>query len=71
MNSTYQDIVSGLSADPFAVLGRHSAGKKTVLRCFMPGADTVEVLTPRGKKPVIELSRVDAAGIFEGEIAPS
>ena len=71
MNAKYKDIVSGLSADPYAILGRHLVGKKTVLRTFMPGADRIEVLTPRGKTAIATLSRFRDYSVFEGVIAAS
>ena len=71
MSAQYHDIVSGLSPDPFAVLGRHKVGRKTVLRTFAPGADTVEILSPRGKTPLATLSRLHDAGVFEGPISGS
>jgi len=62
-------LISGTHADPFARLGIHSNGKQKVIRTYAPHADKVEIFTPRGRKPVGELTRIHDAGLFEGHIA--
>ena len=64
-------LVSGTHADPFSRLGRHKIGAREVLRTFAPNARRVDIFTPRGKKPVAEMSSIHDAGLFEIEIAPS
>ena len=71
MTAHYSDLVSGLSADPFSILGRHTEGKSTVLRTFAPGAARVEVLPPQGEKAVAELTKTHDSGVFEVDISPS
>lgn len=71
MKAAYLDITKGLSADPFAILGRHKLGHKTILRTFVPGADKVEVLTSRGKTAIATLQNIDNSGLYEGDIAAS
>lgn len=71
MAAHYHDIVSGLCADPHSVLGCFDKGASQVLRVFVPGADRVELLRPRGKKPLATLSQVHDGGVFEITIASS
>ena len=52
-------IVTGQFADPFAVLGQHGA----VVRTLLPGADSVELISPDGSV-VAEMQRVHPAGLF-------
>jgi 1,4-alpha-glucan branching enzyme len=42
-------IVDGRHADPFSVLGLHEAGDALVVRAFIPGADSVDVVTREGR----------------------
>lgn len=64
-------LAAGVHPDPFSRLGRHAAGKTTVVRAFVPGADRVEVLTLKGTKPVSTLVRAGSDGLFEGRLAAS
>ncbi|MBK9217700.1 MAG: 1,4-alpha-glucan branching protein GlgB [Uliginosibacterium sp.] len=64
------DVVSGRHIDPFSVLGVHRSGKQWLARCFIPGADTVDALTPDGK-PLGSLVRRHDAGFFEGLVPVS
>ncbi len=64
-------LVTGTHADPFSRLGRHIDAKEAVIRTFAPGADGVELLTPRGKKPVAALDKIHDAGLFEGRVPAS
>ena len=61
-------LISGTHADPFSRLGAHPVGIKTVVRTYAPGADSVEVFTPRGKKTVAVLNKINDAGLFETEV---
>ena len=60
-------IAAGKHADPFAVLGLHQAAGTRVVRAFVPGADSVEVLNDAGAT-LGRLTQRDATGVFEGSI---
>ena len=60
-------IVSGHHGDPFKLLGLHQAGKAFVVRAFVPGAQSLEVMTEAGKS-LGQLGRRHDAGFFEGEV---
>lgn len=62
---------AGTLADPFAVLGPHIDGAETIIRAFKPNADRVEIIKRRGRKPLLELTRVTDGGLFEGRIKTS
>jgi 1,4-alpha-glucan branching enzyme len=66
-SGTIDAIVEGRHADPFAVLGPHDVDGKVVVRAFVPGADTVAVVT-RGGDLIAHLARRHGAGFFEGEV---
>jgi len=61
-------IVDGRHADPFSVLGLHEAGDALVVRAFIPGADSVDVITREGAL-LASLKRRHDAGFFEGAIS--
>ena len=63
-DDTVADLLAGRHGDPFALLGPHAALGGIVLRAFIPGAETLEVLR-QGAAPVI-LDRRDPEGFFEG-----
>jgi len=71
MTAAFNDIASGLNADPFAVLGRHQNGDEVLLRTFAPGADRIDLLSTSGKKPIGELSKVKASDFFEIKVSAS
>jgi 1,4-alpha-glucan branching enzyme len=64
-------IASGRHADPFSVLGLHrappGAPQGMVVRCFVPGAETVSVVDEAGTH-LATLSRHGATDVFEGLI---
>ncbi|WP_044559670.1 1,4-alpha-glucan branching protein GlgB [Azospirillum sp. B4] len=65
-----EDIDALLGArhdDPFSVLGLHKAGRATVIRAFVPGAETVEAVEADGGV-IAALARVHDAGVFEGKV---
>ncbi|HEX8432049.1 MAG TPA: 1,4-alpha-glucan branching protein GlgB [Longimicrobium sp.] len=69
-----RQILAGEHPDPFRVLGMHRvsvAGKiRIVVRAFLPGAATVEVV-PRGLEGVpATLRAVDPGGFFEAMLEP-
>ena len=66
-SATIAAIVEGRHADPFAVLGVHEADGRIVVRAFVPGAATVDVVTRDGAT-LASLSRRHHAGFFEGVI---
>ena len=60
-------IVEGRHADPFAVLGLHEVDGATMLRAYVPGAQTVDATTEEG----VMLARLVArhpGGFFEGQL---
>jgi len=62
-------LLAARHGDPFSVLGPHpESDGQTWLRALLPGAQSVEVITAAGGKPVAPLARRDAAGLFEGPI---
>ena len=58
-------LAGGRHADPFGVLGPHFRDGDISLRTFQPGAERVEAVAPSGER-LVELSRVDPSGLFEG-----
>jgi 1,4-alpha-glucan branching enzyme len=65
--ATVEAIVEGRHDDPFAVLGVHEAGGAVVVRAFVPGAESVDVVTRDGAT-LASLARRHAGGFFEGTI---
>ena len=61
-------IVAGRHGDPFRLLGLHQHGKTWVVRAFVPGALSLEVLTAEAKSLGMIERRHDA-GFFEGKVA--
>jgi 1,4-alpha-glucan branching enzyme len=61
-------IVAGSHEDPFAVLGPHEARGALRLRAFVPGAETLEAVTPAGER-LAALARHHPGGFFEGTLA--
>ncbi len=71
MNSSeIHRLVSGTHADPFSRLGHHSNGKQDILRTYAPQAHKIEIFTPRGNKPVAEMTKIHDAGLFETTLTP-
>jgi 1,4-alpha-glucan branching enzyme len=54
-------IVAGRHGDPFSVLGLHHRVSDWVVRCFVPGAESVSVAGA-------PLQRIHDAGLFEGPV---
>lgn len=69
-SETIKAVVEARHSDIFAVLGMHQTadGKGLLVRAFLPGADTVEVLDKKTGKKVAALTRVDETGLFEGKL---
>ena len=57
-------IAEALHPDPFAVLGPHRAGEGTVIRAFVPDAETLEARGPDGA-PIVRFELRHPAGVFE------
>lgn len=64
-------LVSGQHPDVFARLGRFPVEKTTLVRAYVPGAETLELFTLKGNKPLCTLEKVHDAGIFESPLAAS
>jgi 1,4-alpha-glucan branching enzyme len=60
-------LVEGRHGDPFAVLGLQEEGDGFVVRALVPGADTVDVVTPEGTL-LAHLERCHPAGLFAGAL---
>ncbi|HNQ05527.1 MAG TPA: 1,4-alpha-glucan branching protein GlgB [Thiobacillaceae bacterium] len=62
MSNDLERLILARHHDPFALLGLQQVQGKPVLRVFRPHAQRVGLLLPQGE---VEMSRVDARGIFE------
>jgi 1,4-alpha-glucan branching enzyme len=62
------DLVAGRCRDPFALLGLHERDGAWWVSALLPAAQSVEVLDAEGSAVAV-LPRVDAAGLFDGEVA--
>jgi 1,4-alpha-glucan branching enzyme len=60
-----QALVEGRHGDPFSILGQHPTDRGSIVRVFMPGAASVEVVT-RDTGEVTRLRLVHADGLFAG-----
>src|SRR5260370_40864523 len=60
-------IVEARHRDPFAILGPHAAAGGLVVRCFVPGAERIEILAEDGAVLGALASR-HPDGFFEGLI---
>ncbi len=61
-------VVSGRHGDPFRLLGLHQSGKTWIVRAFVPGAQSLEVLGDNGKS-LGQIAKRHDAGFFEGKVA--
>ncbi|MCL5777828.1 1,4-alpha-glucan branching protein GlgB [Limibaculum sp. FT325] len=61
-------IVAGTHRAPFALLGLHAVDDSFVLRAYLPGAETVEAITPDGT-PIATLAPGPSAGVFAAHLA--
>jgi len=64
-------LTAGRHPDVFARLGRFPTEKSTIIRAFVPGADTLEVYTLKGRKALTKLKKIHPNGLFEGFLAAS
>ncbi len=65
---TVRSVVAGDHPDPFSFLGMHPTGEGLAVRAFLPGANTVEVVSPAGDS-LGGLERVHPDGLFAGPVA--
>ena len=57
-------ILEGRHSDPFHYLGLHSQDGKTIMRAFLPGASSVDVVDRQ--RTLAHLDFIHPAGLFEG-----
>jgi 1,4-alpha-glucan branching enzyme len=67
-SSVVEALLRGRLADPFAILGPHDTAHGRVIRVFLPGAESVDVLARNGEL-LGQLTRV-RDGLFCGPVAP-
>lgn len=65
LNSAARAIIDGRHADPFSYLGPHVENDRSVLRVFLPDAQSVTAI---GDKSERALDRIDPAGLFAGPL---
>ena len=63
-----QQLCQGRHADPFGVLGPHDRDGGVWLAVFLPGAAQVAAVAAGSGALLAELTRRDAAGVFEGAL---
>jgi 1,4-alpha-glucan branching enzyme len=59
-------IAGGRHGDPFKVLGPRDTAAGRVIRAFLPGAQSVEVLRRGDRSSIGQLTPKEPAGLFEG-----
>ncbi|MGX7671878.1 1,4-alpha-glucan branching protein GlgB [Plantactinospora sp. DSM 117369] len=59
------ELIAGTAHDPYALLGAHPDGDRTVIRTLRRGAGTVELLVGGERRP---MHRVHGEGIFEATV---
>lgn len=60
LDSNLIRIIEAKHHDPFSVLGRHTAGDKTIIRAFLPYAETVRI-----EQDGPEMKRIAGTDLFE------
>lgn len=65
LNPAARAIIDGRHADPFSYLGPHVENDRSVLRVFLPDAQSVTAI---GDKSERALDRIDPAGLFAGPL---
>ena len=65
---TIAAIVAGEYGDPFSFLGMHESAEGPVVRTFLPGASTVEVVSRDGEAIGV-LERIHPEGLFAGPVS--
>jgi 1,4-alpha-glucan branching enzyme len=66
--SRAQALADATLADPFAVLGPHHQGDASIVRAFLPGARSVDVVKRSDGTVLGTLDRGQVDGLFEGVI---
>ncbi len=66
--TSVQALVEGRHGDPFGVLGSHPADAGSIIRAFMPGALSVEVLARETGQALTRLQLVHPGGLFSGRL---
>ena len=64
-----QALIEGRHGDPFSILGPHPADGGSIVRAFMPGARSVEVLGRETDGEPDRLHLVHADGVFAGRLS--
>src|ERR1700730_4174111 len=59
-------LANATHGDPFALLGPHESEAGSILRAFLPGARSVEVLARTNRTPLGRLETNGDSGLFEG-----
>ncbi|MBM1173922.1 1,4-alpha-glucan branching protein GlgB [Microvirga arabica] len=67
-SGSVQALIEGRHGDPFSILGPHPAGGGSIVRVFMPGAKSVEVLRRHTDGEPERLHLVHADGLFAGRL---
>src|SRR5580658_6128678 len=62
-------LAAGRFVDPFAYLGPHLDEHGTLVRAFLPGALTVEVLARENGESLGQLALIHPAGLFAGHLS--
>ncbi len=65
-NDTLQSIADSNCENIFAHLGLHREGGHSVVRCYLPACDRVEVIGYHDGHVITEMDRLHDAGIFSG-----
>ncbi|MGB6136929.1 MAG: 1,4-alpha-glucan branching enzyme, partial [Shewanella sp.] len=63
-------LLKGEYTDVFSLLGMHSSndGKGLIVRCFIPGALSVDVISLKDGRKVASLEQLDDQGLFAGKM---
>jgi 1,4-alpha-glucan branching enzyme len=67
-SGSVQALIEGRHGDPFSILGQHPAGGGSIVRVFMPGAKSVEVLRRGTEGGSDRLHLVHGDGLFAGRV---
>ncbi len=66
---TVSSLVRAGHSDPFSVLGLHTDGDQPLVRAFVPGAETLDVIDVADGAVLARLDRLHADGLFAGPVA--
>jgi 1,4-alpha-glucan branching enzyme len=62
-------LAAGRHRDPFGVLGPHDGPDGRIIRCFLPGAKSVDVLRRSDRSSLGMLAAGEVSGLFEGVVS--